>query len=80
MISSTNSTSTVLVGDAVFTGDAHSTNGYISAHVHVYADVASATNGVQLSVSEDGINWDRTQSYTLGTVGENSCFANMGVF
>ena len=64
-ISTANSTSTPLGAGAMFTGSPEDiTNiGYIV--VTVYADVASATDGLDIQFSPDGVNFDGGDQYTI---------------
>ncbi len=64
-ISTDNSSSSPLVGDAVFTGNAEECSGFAVVTVFVYSDVASATDGLSLELSTDGTNWDRKKTLTL---------------
>lgn len=69
LASATNSTTTPLAGGATFTGTAIDTFGYSSISVLVASDVASATNGMQIQYSGDGVNWDEAtvDTYTPGS-------------
>lgn len=72
VIDSGNSTSTPLAGGGVFTGSAVDTIDHGIVFVSVYADAASATNGLSIQQSIDGTNWDFSDSYTVGPgLGEN---------
>ncbi len=64
-ISVNNTTTTPLVGDAVFTGTKDEVYGFSSVSVFIYTDVASAANGLSLELSADGINWDRKKTVTV---------------
>jgi len=60
-----NSTTTPLLADATFTGEAVMTNGFGIIYVNVYSDQASATNGLIVEQSTDGTNWDFNDIYTI---------------
>jgi len=59
-----NSTTSPLGAGGVFTGPAFEILKYSVVNVGLISDVASATNGVKLEVSPDGINWDHSHSTT----------------
>ena len=61
----TNSTSTPLNADAVFTGTAEEITDYGYIFVSTYSNVASATDGLSVQQSTDGTNWDNTDDYTV---------------
>lgn len=59
-----NTTSTPLAANATFTGTATFT--LVSTFsVVVYSNVSSATNGLSLQFSTDGVNWDHTHVHTV---------------
>jgi hypothetical protein len=60
------STTTPLTGGATFTGTAVDILNYSIITVSVYTNVASATDGLKLEQSMDGVNWDWTDVYTIG--------------
>lgn len=63
---STSNSSTVLLGiGGVFTGATEDITQYAEVRVSVFSDVASATDGLQLQQSKDGINWDASDVYTI---------------
>ena len=64
-VSTLNSSATPLTGDATFPGTSESTLQYAVLVVSVYSDVASATNGLTVSQSKDGTNWDHTDVFTI---------------
>lgn len=64
-VSTSNSSNVVLAANAVFTGQAEYVAGYAEARVAVFSNVASALNGLQLQQSNDGVNWDNVDSYTI---------------
>jgi hypothetical protein len=65
----TNSSTTPLLANGVFTGAAFNVTGYVSINVNVKSDVPSATGGVKVEFSTDGVNWDHSHStsYTAAT-------------
>lgn len=48
----------------VFTGTAFEVTKYAAINVNVRSDVASATNGLKVEFSPDGINWDHSHQTT----------------
>lgn len=65
-ISTNNSSTTPLGIDAVFTGTAEDVKDYSSITVNVFANQASATNGLSVQWSSDGTNWDiATETFTI---------------
>lgn len=64
-IDSNNSTNTPLGIDGVFTGESTEVKDYGIIYVSTMSDVASATNGLIIQQSSDGINWDHTDEYTI---------------
>lgn len=67
-IITSNSSTTPLGSNAVFTGSAFEVTKYSAINVGVYSDVASATNGVKVEFSPDGTNWDHSHSTTYSAV------------
>lgn len=65
LISDVNSTATPLSASGNFTGTAERGNGYGILYVNVYSDVASATNGLKVEQSSDGVHWDHDDEYTV---------------
>jgi len=65
VISVVNSSVVTLGSGAVFTGTAEDITNYGDVRVSVFADVASATNGLQIQQSQDGTNWDASDAYTV---------------
>lgn len=57
-ISTTNSTSSTLSANGVFTGTSKDVLAYGSICVTLYSDVSSALNGLSIEFSSDGSNWD----------------------
>lgn len=64
-VSATNSSVTPLGISGVFTGAAVDVTGYSSVTVGVFADQASATDGLSIQQSSDGTNWDSLDPYTI---------------
>jgi len=60
-----NSTTTNLAISGVFTGTSTDVSGYSQVMVNVYSSHASAANGLSLQFSQDGTNWDSTNTYTV---------------
>lgn len=69
-ISTGNSTTTTLSGNASFTGSFEDVSDYSSMTCTIYSNVASATSGLVLQFSTDGTNVDYTQSYTVPANGD----------
>ena len=65
IISTANSSVAALGISATFTGTAEDVTEYLDARVYVFADQASATDGLQLQQSSNGTNWDVIDSYTI---------------
>lgn len=64
-VSTVNSTIAALGNGAVFTGTAEDISPYSSVTVSLFADQASATNGLSIQQSADGTNWDIADIYTI---------------
>lgn len=65
----TNSSTTPLAANGVFTGAAFNVTGYVAINVNVKSDAPSATGGIKVEFSPDGTNWDHAHSttYTAAT-------------
>src|SRR6185312_3481643 len=63
--STNNSSTATLLSGAVFTGTGDDCINYSEMRVTVFANVASATDGLSLQQSEDNTNWDVTDTYTI---------------
>lgn len=76
VIDSTNSTTTTLGSGGVFTGVGLQVLDYISAEITIFADVASATDGLSLQTSPDNTNWDHRHTFTVPAMsaGLGKCF------
>jgi hypothetical protein len=64
LIDSGNTTQTLLGANGVYTGDAFNVTEYAAINVNVVSDVPSATNGVKVEFSADGVNWVHSHSTT----------------
>ena len=62
---SNNSTTTNLANAAVFTGIGTDVSAFSQVMVNVFASHASAANGLSIQFSQDGTNWDSTNTYTV---------------
>ncbi len=65
LVSISNSSTTPLGSNAVFTGTNEDISLYNAIEVYAYSDKASATNGLQLEYSSDGANWDIIDSFSV---------------
>lgn len=65
VVDSGNSTTTLLDAGGIFTGVTRDITNCTSLLVFVYSDVDSATDGLSIEFSSDGINWDHTEKYTI---------------
>lgn len=63
--STTNSTSVALLANAVFVGTSEDVTEYNEARVSVFADQASAVDGLQMQQSSNGTNWDAVDAYSI---------------
>ena len=66
-ISTSNSTTTPLSANTTFTGTSENVVNYSMMTLFIQSDVSGATNGVQIQKSQDGVNWDYNQQYTIPT-------------
>jgi len=64
-VSTNNSSSTPLGISGVFTGTSEEVTGIATVSIAVHSDVASATDGLSIEFSTDGINWDHIDVYTI---------------
>jgi hypothetical protein len=60
----TNSSTTPLAAGGVFTGLPFEVTEYAAINVNVASNVASATDGVKVQFSTDGVNWDHSHATT----------------
>ena len=58
-VSTDNSSTATLAGDAVFTGTGEDISAYSSISITSISDVVSAKSGLSMEFSSDGTNWDR---------------------
>lgn len=65
VISTANSTAVNLAGGAAFTGTSEDVSGYSNISVTVFSSHVSATDGLSLQQSSDGVNWDLIDAYTI---------------
>ena len=65
VISTVNSSAVALGISGVFTGTSEDMTEYVDIRVSVFADQASATDGLQMQQSTNGTNWDIADSYTI---------------
>lgn len=65
VVNSGNSSAAPLAGGGVFTGESVVIAKEEIIFVSVFSDVASATDGLSIQQSSDGINWDHTDNYTV---------------
>lgn len=65
VVSTANSTTSVLAGAAVFTGTPEDVSNFAAIVVSVLTSHASATDGFSLQQSPDGTNWDVLDTYTM---------------
>lgn len=64
-ISAGNSTNIPLIISGLFTGASFECLNYSTISINVFSNVASATDGLQIQQSSDGVNWRITDSYTI---------------
>lgn len=64
-ISDDNSSTTPLVANDIFEGIGLDVLNFASITVFVYSDVGSATDGLSVQWSTNGIDWDETDDYTI---------------
>jgi hypothetical protein len=65
LISTNNSTTSLLGIDANFTGTGDDCSGYSSVTITLFADQNGATDGMKFQFSTDNTNWDDTYSFTM---------------
>jgi hypothetical protein len=65
VVNAANSTTTNLAISAVFTGTSVDVSAYAQVQISAFASHASAANGLSLQFSQDGTNWDSTNTYTV---------------
>lgn len=64
-VSTNNSSTATLTGNSVFTGASDDSLIYNEIRVSVFADQASATDGLSIQQSQNNTNWDITDVYTI---------------
>lgn len=64
-VSTNNSTTVALAGNAAFTGTSEDALNYNEIRISVIASHASAADGLSIQQSEDNTNWDFTDVYTI---------------
>ena len=65
VVSTVNSSTSVLGSSGTFTGTSENVLQYSTIIVTVFADQASATDGLSLQQSDNGTNWDNVDTYTI---------------
>jgi hypothetical protein len=65
LVSTDNSSSALLGAGASFAGVAEEVTDYAMVYVTVFASHASATNGLAIEQSSDGVAWDFVDSFTI---------------
>src|SRR3954466_933896 len=65
VVSTANSTASVLGAGAAFTGTSEDILAYAMVFVNVFASHASATDGLSIQMSSNGTNWDIVDTYTV---------------
>lgn len=68
VVSTGNSSTATLGSNAVFTGTAIEIKDYSAISVAAISDVASATNGLSMQFSPDGVNWDHIHAYDVAAL------------
>ncbi len=66
VVSTVNSSTATLAGDAVFTGTGEDVSNYASVSVFYKSDVAAAASGLSIQFSTDNTNWDAQLVGDLG--------------
>jgi hypothetical protein len=65
VVSTNNSSASTLTSGSTFTGTGEEVKDYANITVNVFADVASASGGLEIQFSSDNTNWDMAQKYTV---------------
>ncbi len=65
IVSTSNSTSTNQIANSVFTGVGEEWKDFGTITVNVFADAASATDGLSIQQSSNNTNWDIVDTYTI---------------
>ena len=77
LVSTDNSTTATLAGDAVYTGTSEDVSTYSQITVSYATDVAGATDGLEMQFSPDGTNWDRSIKITPPQIGLTANFGGV---
>lgn len=78
-VSTVNSTAAVLAAAGVFTGTSEDVTHFPYISIAVFADQASATDGLQIQQSSNGTNWDNVDSFTIpASSGKTFTFGRVG--
>jgi hypothetical protein len=64
-VSTNNSSTSNLGANGVFTGTSEDCSNFAEMRVSVFVDQASATDGLQIQQSNNGTNWDNSDTYTV---------------
>jgi len=65
VISTANVSTAALAANAVYTGTGEDVTEFADVRVAVFADQASAVDGLQIQQSSNGTNWDVSDAYTI---------------
>lgn len=65
IVSAVNSTTATLTANSIFTGTSEDVKDFAGIVLSVFADQASATDGLSVQQSSNGTNWDITDTYTI---------------
>lgn len=76
-VDSTNSSTSLLGANAVFTGAGQSSLFYSAISVEVFADQASAANGLSIQQSQDNINWDTKDTFSISAATAFTTMVNL---
>lgn len=70
VVSSENSSVTPLGANQTFTGTAVELTDFSAINVAAFSDVSSATDGLKMQFSPDGVNWDHSHNFSVtGNIG-----------
>lgn len=64
-VDATNSSTTLLTANSIFTGTWQSSLNYSAISVQAFADQASAASGLQVQQSQDGVNADTSDNFSV---------------
>lgn len=65
VVDSGNSSTSTLTANSIFTGTGASSLNYSALSIDAFADQASAANGLQIQQSQDNVNWDISDNFTI---------------